>query len=47
MLTKDYIHCFKKGSGRITEMGGFVFKVEYLRILCVQGIMLKNTLRSR
>jgi len=27
VLTKDYVHCFKKGSGRITEMGGFVFKV--------------------
>jgi hypothetical protein len=27
ILTKDYFHCFKKGSSRITEMGGFIFKV--------------------
>ena len=26
-LTKDYFHCFKKASSRITEMGGFIFKV--------------------
>ena len=27
ILTKDYFHCFKKASSRITEMGGFIFKV--------------------
>ena len=28
ILTKDYFHCFKKaGTSRITEMGGFIFKV--------------------
>lgn len=27
ILTKDYLHCFKKGSSRMTEMGGFIFKV--------------------
>ena len=25
--TQDYLHCFKKESSRITEMGGFIFKV--------------------
>ena len=30
VLTRDYISCFKKGSSRITEMGGFVFKVRGL-----------------
>ena len=24
---QDYLHCFKKESSRITEMGGFIFKV--------------------
>ena len=27
ILTKDYFHCFKKATSRITEMGGFIFKV--------------------
>ena len=27
VLTKEYFHCFKKGSTRLTEMGGFIFKV--------------------
>ena len=26
-LFQDYLHCFKKESSRITEMGGFIFKV--------------------
>ena len=30
ILTKEYFHCFKKGSSRLTEMGGFIFKVEVL-----------------
>ena len=29
ILTKDYFHCFKKASSRITEMGGFIFKVPF------------------
>ena len=27
VLTKDYFHCFKKATSKITEMGGFIFKV--------------------
>ena len=27
LLFQDYLHCFKKESSRITEMGGFIFKV--------------------
>ena len=26
-IFQDYLHCFKKESSRITEMGGFIFKV--------------------
>ena len=26
ILTPDYLQCFKKGTSRITEMGGFIFK---------------------
>ena len=33
ILTKDYFHCFKKATSRITEMGGFIFKV--MKILYV------------
>jgi hypothetical protein len=34
VLTKDYFHCFKKATSKITEMGGFLFKVifQYLRL---------------
>ena len=28
VLTKDYFHCFKKATSKITEMGGFIFKVK-------------------
>ena len=27
VLTKDYLQCFKKGSSRITEMGGFIYGI--------------------
>ena len=27
ILTKDYFHCFKKDSSKLTEMGEFLFKV--------------------
>lgn len=29
ILTRDYLHCFKKAgsSSRMSEMGGFIFKV--------------------
>ena len=26
ILTKDYFHCFKKDSSKLTEMGEFLFK---------------------
>ena len=31
--SQDYLHCFKKESSRITEMGGFIFKVLPLELL--------------
>ncbi len=34
ILTKDYFHCFKKGSSRLTEMGGFIFKVLFYFVSC-------------
>ena len=27
VLTKDYLQCFKKGTSRITEMGGFIYGI--------------------
>ena len=33
VLTKDYFHCFKKATSKITEMGGFIFKVRNLLII--------------
>ena len=27
ILTSNYLQCFKKGTSRITEMGGFIFKL--------------------
>ena len=35
ILTQDYLQCFRKGTSRITEMGGFIFK---LRLSEVQKI---------
>eukprot|EP00095_Tigriopus_kingsejongensis_P011317 maker-scaffold14_size734282-snap-gene-6.28 protein:Tk11317 transcript:maker-scaffold14_size734282-snap-gene-6.28-mRNA-1 annotation:"conserved hypothetical protein" len=28
ILTQDYLQCFKKGSSKMTEMGGFIFKLK-------------------
>ncbi|XP_059087159.1 uncharacterized protein LOC131883662 isoform X2 [Tigriopus californicus] len=32
ILTPDYLQCFKKGSSRMTEMGGFIFKLKLAEI---------------
>ena len=32
ILTKEYFHCFKKGSSRMTEMGGFIFKLKLMEV---------------
>ena len=32
MLTRDYLQCFKKGSSRISEMGGFIFKIRLAEV---------------
>ncbi len=37
ILTKEYFHCFKKGTSRMTEMGGFIFK---LKLGEVEGVEL-------
>ena len=33
ILTRDYLHCFKKGSTQLTECGPFLFKV------CLKTVM--------
>ena len=30
ILTRDYLHCFKKGSTQLTECGPFLFKVCFM-----------------
>ena len=37
ILTSDYLQCFKKGTSRITEMGGFIFKI---RLSEIEGVEL-------
>ena len=37
MLTRDYLQCFKKGSSRISEMGGFIFKIRLAEVSHVCG----------
>lgn len=32
VLTRDYLQCFKKGSSRISEMGGFIFKIRLAEV---------------
>jgi len=36
VLTKDYLQCFKKGTSRITEMGGFIYGIRLSEIVDVQ-----------
>merc|ERR1712241_702060 len=36
VLTKDYLQCFKKGTSRITEMGGFIYGIRLTEIVEVQ-----------
>uniref|UniRef100_A0A1B6DHZ6 PH domain-containing protein n=2 Tax=Clastoptera arizonana TaxID=38151 RepID=A0A1B6DHZ6_9HEMI len=55
ILTRDYLHCFKRSSGadRITEMGQFIFKVKLVEVESVEWINKKSystvglTLQSR
>ena len=37
VLTRDYLQCFKKGSSRISEMGGFIFKIRLAEVSHVCG----------
>ncbi|XP_059086329.1 uncharacterized protein LOC131883019 isoform X2 [Tigriopus californicus] len=32
VLSKDYLQCYKRGSSRISEMGGFIFKIKLAEI---------------
>ena len=32
VLTKDYLQCFKKGTSRITEMGGFIYGIRLTEV---------------
>ena len=41
ILTKDYFHCFKKGNTRLTEMGGFIFKVNIKNLIIVRYRIVK------
>lgn len=32
VLTKDYLQCFKKGTSRLTEMGGFIYGIRLTEV---------------
>ena len=33
VLTNDYLQCYKKGSSRITEMGGFIYGLRLSEVI--------------
>ena len=35
VLTKDYLQCFKKGTSRITEMGGFIYGIRLTEVCTI------------
>jgi hypothetical protein len=37
ILTTDYLHCFKRGAAKNTEMGEFIFKVSEEFIFQLSG----------
>ena len=37
ILTSNYLQCFKKGTSRITEMGGFIFKLRLSEVRRISG----------
>lgn len=39
MLTTDYLQCFKKGSSRISEMGGFIFKIRLAEVIIIKDLV--------
>lgn len=54
VLSKDYLQCYKRGSSRISEMGGFIFKIKlsevYNEQLCYilsVGLILHSRWRRR
>ncbi len=36
ILTNDYLQCFKRGTSRITEMGGFIFKLRLSEVSSIE-----------
>ncbi|KAG8232940.1 hypothetical protein J437_LFUL014199, partial [Ladona fulva] len=32
LLTHDYLHCFKRDAGKISEMGQFLFKIKLVEV---------------
>ena len=38
ILTSNYLQCFKKGTSRITEMGGFIFKLRLSEVRTVNFV---------
>ena len=40
ILTKDLLQCFKKETSKITEMGGFIFKVIQIFIAEINAALL-------
>ena len=46
-LFKDFLQCFKKETSKITEMGGFIFKVtDYIARTDKQTLFILRTLKS-
>ena len=44
LLTAEYLQCFRKGTSRITEMGGFIFKIRLSEVEDVQLVDKKGYL---
>ena len=40
VLTNDYLQCFKKGSSRITEMGGFIYGLRLSEVILYDATVL-------
>lgn len=37
VLTTEYLQCFKKGSSKISEMGGFIFRIRLAEVSSKKG----------
>ena len=53
MLTNEYLQCFRKGTSKISEMGGFIYRIRlsevrifFKKILCIYFVFVGSSVQG-